>query len=193
MKKIVAITGGIASGKSICTNYIRTLGYTVIDADYITHELYRKKVFNDSLIKHFGNSILDGRTINRKKLGEIVFNDSSKRELLNKITHPIILEEMKKEIDKNKDEILFIDVPLLFEKGFIDLPTKIICISSSDNIRIERLMNRDNISRELAQKIINSQVSNDFIIKNSDIVIDHDNNDLEMFYHNIDNALKEVI
>jgi dephospho-CoA kinase len=192
MKKVIAITGGIASGKSMATNYIREKGYIVIDADSVVHSMYGEKVFDEPLRSEFGEEIFSNGLVDRKKLGEIIYNDSSKREALNKITHPLIYERIKKEIDMCQSDIVFIDVALLFEAGFDSLADIIVCIKSSIDIRIKRLMNRDNISKEYALKKIESQMTNEEMCKKSDIIINHNNNDLTLFYNDIDKMLLEV-
>jgi len=193
MKKVIAITGGIASGKSMATNYIREKGYTVLDADAITHSMYERGIFNDSLKQAFGDNIIKNNLVDRKALGELIYNDSKQKEVLNSITHPLIYKEMKRLIDESLCDVLFIDVALLFEAGFDKLADKIICISANDDIRASRLSLRDNISIEYAYRKIRSQMSNLERCKRSDIIIEHNDNDLEDFYKKIDKVLKEVL
>ncbi len=192
MKKVIAITGGIASGKSMATNYIREKGFIVIDADSVVHRMYSEKVFDELLRNEFGDEIFSNGIVNRRKLGEIIYNDSSKRETLNSIMHPLIYKRIKKEIDMCVDNIVFIDVALLFETGFDSLADVIVCISAGQDIRIKRLMNRDNISKEYALKKIESQMANEEICRRSDIIINHDNDCLESFYNDLDKMLLEV-
>lgn len=191
MKKVIAITGGIASGKSMATNYIRKKGFTVLDADTITHSIYLNGGASKPLREAFGDSIFTDGKIDRKRLGSIIYNDRSKRALLNSIMHPLIYDEIKKQINKCSDDILFIDVALLFEAGFDSLADKVMCIYASKDIRVKRLMERDNISYDFAMAKINSQMSMEEIRDRSDIVIDHSDNDLDKFYKDIDKVLKE--
>lgn len=191
MKKVIAITGGIASGKSMATNYIRQKGFTVLDADTITHSIYLNGGASKPLRKAFGDSIFTAGKIDRKRLGSIIYNDSSKRALLNSIMHPLIYDEIKNQINKCSDDVLFIDVALLFEAGFDSLADLVLCIYASKDIRVKRLMERDNISYDYAMAKINSQMSMEEIRDRSDIVIDHSDNDLEKFYKDIDKVLKE--
>ena len=191
MKKVIAITGGIASGKSMATNYIRQKGFTVLDADTITHSIYLNDSASKPLREAFGDSIFTDGKIDRKRLGSIIYNDRSKRALLNSIMHPLIYDEIKNQIDKCSDDILFIDVALLFEAGFDSLADLVLCIYASKDIRVKRLMERDNISYDFAMAKINSQMSMEEIRDRSDIVIDHSDNDLDKFYKDIDKVLKE--
>ncbi|WDC83856.1 dephospho-CoA kinase [Caloramator sp. mosi_1] len=99
--KIIGLTGGIASGKSTVSNYLKLKGIDVIDADLISREIYKvgEKAYT-LVVKEFGKEILeDDLTINRKRLGNIVFNNLDKLQRLNEITHPIILSEIKRRVD----------------------------------------------------------------------------------------------
>ncbi len=100
MKKIIGITGGIASGKSTVCNYIRTLGYPVIDSDAIARELSQKgNSLYDAILSSFGVEYLDAKgEIDRHKLGSYIFKNSKARQHLNAITHPKIVEEIQKKI-----------------------------------------------------------------------------------------------
>lgn len=193
MKKVIAITGGIASGKSIFSNYIRKKGYKVLDADAITHSMYDKGIFNDSLVKAFGNAIIKNGSIDRAYLAEIIYNDMSKKKILDSIMHPLIYNEMKRLIDESIEDIVFIDVALLFEAGFDKLADTIICIIADENIRAQRLSQRDNISIEYALKKIRSQITDNERIERSDYVIEHNDNSFDDYYKKIDKVLQEVI
>lgn len=161
MKLVVGITGGIACGKSNVCNNIRDLGYKVLDCDKISYELSLKgNALYKKIIEAFGSEILlSNGEIDRKGLGEIIFKDSSKRVLLNSISHPLIKDELIKQIALLNEDIIFIEVPLLYEAGFDDLCDYVICIFLDENIQIERLMERDLIDRNYAIKKINSQMS----------------------------------
>lgn len=174
---VVGITGGIASGKSYVSSIIKEQGYIVIDADQVAKELSNpgKTVFN-AIIKTFGKEYLDeDGTLNRKALGKLVFNDEKSLELLNSISHPLIIEEIKNKIKECKDSLIFVDVPLLFETNMEHMFDKIVCIYLPQSIQIERLMNRDKISYEYALKKIESQMSLEQKKNMSDFVINSSN------------------
>lgn len=160
MKKVIGVTGGIASGKSNVLSVIRNLGYKVIDCDFITHELQKigMPIYNaikDTFgIEYFN---LDG-SLNRSKLGNLIFHDEKSKNLLNSISHPIILAEVKKEIEISNEDIVFIDVPLLYESKFDSLCDKVICVYLDKEIQIKRLMERDGIDMEYAKSKIQSQM-----------------------------------
>src|SRR5699024_4215946 len=117
--KIIGLTGGIASGKSTVSNILKDKGYKIIDADIIAREIIEinKPAYKD-IINFFGDSIINkDKTINREELGNIVFSDSDSLKILNNITHPYIYKSMKEYIKKYCDKnILFLDIPLLFEE-----------------------------------------------------------------------------
>jgi dephospho-CoA kinase len=175
--KVIGITGGIASGKSYVSSVIKKAGYPVIDADLISKELSRKggSVYH-AIIRTFGESFLDeNKEINRQKLGSLIFNDKQAKGLLNSISHPLIIEEMEKQIKMAKTDLVFVDVPLLYESGLENMFDKIVCVYLPRKIQIERLMNRDNISYEYAVKKIESQMSLDKKKRMADFVINSSN------------------
>ena len=175
--KVIGITGGIASGKSFVSSVVKKAGYSVIDADLISKELSQKNgsVYN-AIVRTFGESYLDeNKEIDRQKLGSLIFNDKQAKGLLNSISHPLIIEEMERQIKESNSDLVFIDVPLLYESGLQNMFDKIICVYLPRRLQIERLMNRDNISYEYAVKKIESQKNleekkklADFIINSSE-------------------------
>ena len=94
-KMIVGITGSIATGKSIVTNYLKSLGYPIIDSDEIAHRQLENPVIIREIVENFGEEVLIDNKINRLKLGRIVFSDNEKRNLLNQIIHPHVINEIK--------------------------------------------------------------------------------------------------
>ena len=175
--KVIGITGGIASGKSFVSSVIKKAGYPVIDADLISKKLSEKggTVYH-AIIRTFGDSYLDAnKEIDRQKLGSLIFNDKQAKGLLNSISHPLIVEEMEKQIKDAKTDLVFADVPLLYESGLESMFDKIICVYLPRRIQIERLMKRDNISYEYAVKKIESQTSLESKKLKADFVINSSN------------------
>ena len=160
MKRVIGITGGIASGKSNVCTVIRELGYPVIDCDEITKKNYEinGKIYNVVLERFGKDFLLDDGNIDRKKLGKLVFNNSSAKMLLNSITHPIIKEELLSEISKYNDGLVFVEIPLLYEAKFDSLCDKVICVFLSQKYQVERLMEREGIDEDFALKKIHSQM-----------------------------------
>lgn len=179
--RIIGITGGIATGKSTVSNIVKKLGYKVIDADIIAREVVQKgKPAYEEIVKYFGNTIIDEfGNINRKKLGNIVFVDEKKREKLNCITHPHIMEAIKQSIyDNINEKIIFLDIPLLIEtmdklKDYDIHLDEIWLVYVDEESQIQRLMARDNISRNEALNRIQAQMPMELKKKYATIVIDN--------------------
>lgn len=195
IKKPYGITGSIASGKSEMSNYLIKKGYKIIDADNISRVSNQKGgPAYQKILETFGNEILlENKELDKKKLSKIVFSSSQNLDLLNKITHPIILSEIQKKIDllSSSGEPYFLDAPLMFETGLDKLCFKTVLIYCSENIQLARLMERDSIDKTHAEKIIASQMSMAKKRPLADIIIEN-NADLESFHKRIDEFLKEI-
>ncbi len=176
MKKIVGITGGIASGKSTVSSFILELGYPVIDSDQISKELSQRDMpIYKAIVEVFGNEyLLPNLEIDRKKLGRLIFENEDARAKLNQITHPKIVEEIQKRISKMEENLIFLDIPLLFEAKLSYLCDTIVCVYAPKEIQIQRLMSRDRISKAYAVQKISSQMSLEEKRKLSDYVIESD-------------------
>lgn len=115
---VIVITGGIASGKTEASKYLRELGYTVLDSDQIVHNGYKKDTeLYKSLVSIFSQDILDeSQNIDRQRLGKIVLSDDEKLNKLNSIVHKYVVDELISGVDKCKDKLVFLDIPLIFEQ-----------------------------------------------------------------------------
>ena len=173
MRKVIGVTGGIASGKSNVISIIKRQGFKVIDCDLINHNLQKINMPIYNAIKEaFGSSyFLDNGELDRKKLGELIFHNEKEKLKLNSISHPIIKEEVLKEINKAYG-IVFVDVPLLYESKFDSLCDKVICVYLNRKTQIERLMERDHIDYSYAKSKIASQMDLDQKRDLADYVID---------------------
>lgn len=174
--KWIGLTGGIASGKSTVAKIIRDMGYPVVDADSLSRQVVLPQSRGWQLvIQNFGPEILlPDQSLNRSKLGEIVFNNLEKKELLEKLLHPLIQEEKQKEksqLEGQGIELAFYDVPLLFEKNLAKDFDKTVLVYCSPELQIERLMHRGSLTREQALQRLQSQIPIDEKIKLSDYVI----------------------
>lgn len=173
---IIGLTGGIASGKSTVSNFFKELGVKVIDADIVAREISERKATIDEICNIFGRDILDenGRIV-REKLRERVFQDKRLVQKLNSIIHPQVIEYFKERKDENReDELLIFDVPLLYEAKMDTLCDKVIVVGVDRKKQIERVIQRDGSSEEVARNIIANQMSLDDKIKRADIVIMND-------------------
>lgn len=162
---IVALTGGIASGKSVAAQVLEELGCAIHHADKIAHELMEpEKPAWKKIVAHFGQEILNkDNTINRTQLGTIVFSDEKKRRFLNRIIHPLVFEKKRETVDilekEGRYKIFISEAALTIEAGFADFFDKIILVYCKEDIQIKRLMERDQISHPEAMKKIKSQMN----------------------------------
>ena len=173
---IIGLTGGIASGKSTVSNFFKELGVKVIDADIVAREISERKATIDKICNIFGRDILDenGRIV-REKLRERVFQDKRLVQKLNSIIHPQVIEYFKERRERNRrDELLIFDIPLLYEAKMDALCDKVIVVGVDRKKQIERVIQRDGSSEEVARNIIANQMSLDDKIKRADIVIMND-------------------
>ena len=158
--KVIALTGGIGSGKSLVANYFFSLGAEVIDADQLARQaIERGSDGFDQVVATFGDEILKDGDIDRRALGEIVFSDSEKRKALEAIVHPIVqqgLVEARKNL--SEDEILIYEIPLLVETKAMDKFDAIVTVEAPLEERINRLTKRGLMHSEIEQRIAN-QVS----------------------------------
>lgn len=177
--KIIGITGSIATGKSTVSNILIELGYKVIDADKVAHELMEIGNINyKSIVSYFGEEILNcDNTINRKALGKIVFNDENLLNKLNELTHTNIFNRIKENIEFYKYEIIFVDIPLLIElkiENKLNLDFDEIWLVYVDrNTQIKRLSKRNKISLKEAENLANNQISIEEKVQYSDYVLDN--------------------
>lgn len=160
----VGITGNIAAGKSTVEKLLQEKGYKVLDADSIAHQLLREDYSKSKIIEAFSDfDILEDGELSRVKLGEIIFTDEKNRKTLESILHPLIREEIAQFFSamEKRVDIVFVSVPLLFEAKFEDLFDKIVLIYADDDIRINRLIDRNDLTEEMAQNRLNIQMSQD--------------------------------
>jgi dephospho-CoA kinase len=175
---ITALTGGIATGKSVVSHILKDLGCYVHSADETAHALINPDLpAYKKIVDHFGQQILNpDKTINREKLGQIVFSNSEERSFLNQVVHPLVLAEKKEAIIKATKEghhkIFVSEAALTIEAGFSDFFDKIIVTHCQKEIQIQRLIVRDHISREVAQLKIESQLSQEKKKALADYLID---------------------
>jgi dephospho-coA kinase len=189
---IIGITGSIACGKSLVSNYLQEKGYTIIDADKIGHTALENDEVKKQLVNKFGKSILKDNEVNRVTLGKLVFENNENLKELNNIIHPQIRKNISEQIQVHKNEkLVFVDVPLLFEAKFDDLVEKIIVISLDEKIQLERLMNRNSLSKEEALQRIKSQIPVREKEKLGDYVVDNSFTQ-ENTYNQVDRILEKL-
>jgi dephospho-CoA kinase len=180
---VVGLTGGVATGKSLVAEELKRLGAELIDADAVSREITVKgSPAYDDILKEFGPGIMaaDG-SIDRKALGRIVFRDPEKLARLNALTHPRIIERIKREIESLKKKpgnpIIVINAALLIEVGHYKEMDRVVVVSAPEDLQVERLALRDGLDRDSALRIIKAQMPiekkaalADYVIENSGTV-----------------------
>ena len=158
---ILGITGGSGSGKTTLLQQIEAAGGVILDCDAIYHQLLRDdKDLLQAIEERFPGTVIDGQ-LDRKKLGEVVFADESALLELNAITHGAVKREVLRVLD-TKPKLAAIDAIGLFESGLDALCDVTVAVTAPEELRIQRLMARDSISREYAQKRISAQHSSNW-------------------------------
>ncbi len=151
MKEKIAVTGGIGSGKSTVLKLIAELGYQTFSCDEIYRELILSPVYIQKIAENFPDCVKNN-AIDRNRLSATIFADEGKRELLNSIAHPLIMERLQEEMNSCEGELVFAEVPLLFEGGFERTFDKIIVVMRNRKQRITSLLSRDGADRACIEK-----------------------------------------
>ena len=161
MGKIIGITGGIASGKSTVTNFLRKQGFQVVDADALVHQLQKPggRLF-EALVQHFGQKIiLENGELNRPILASLIFSNPEEREWSRITQGEIIREELATLRDQlaQTKEIFFMDIPLLFEQDYASWFDETWLVYVDRDVQVERLMKRDRLSINEAESRLAAQ------------------------------------
>ena len=195
MARIIGITGGIASGKSTVTEFLRQQGYQVIDADQVVHELQEPggRLYQ-ALLSAFGPAILqeDGR-LNRPKLGAMIFGNPQLLAQSSQLQNEIIREELARRRDllAETEDFFFMDLPLLFELEYDNWFDQIWLVDVTEETQLSRLMTRNALSQEEAEKRIAAQLSLQEKRNRADVLIDN-NGPLELTQEQLREALQKL-
>lgn len=161
MGKIIGITGGIASGKSTVTEFLRQKGFQVVDADVVVHQLQKPggRLYQ-VLVEHFGEKILlENGELNRPLLASLIFSNSEEQEWSKRTQGEIIREELaalRNQLSQT-EALFFMDIPLLFEQNYASWFDETWLVYVNRDVQLERLMKRDQISKEAAEFRLKSQ------------------------------------
>lgn len=175
MTKIIGLTGGIGSGKTTIANHFKAAGIPVYIADDEARKIMQADEIIEEINNTFGIGIFDYGILNREKLAQIVFGDAEKLKLLNAIIHPAVKKHFHDWIldHKNSPYIIY-EAAILFESGSYKDCDKIITVIAPMESRIQRVIQRDNTTREQVLNRINAQWNDDQRIAKSDFVIEND-------------------
>ena len=175
---VIGLTGGIASGKSTVSNFLRELGAVVIDADAIARQLANpQQPLWQKFVERFGEAVLlADKSLDRKKIGAIVFADKAQRRWLDKVSHPLIEKELRRLLAACKAqqaEIVVLDVPLLYEVQWDKLTDEVWVVYVDEQTQLERLQRRDAMPESLARQRIAAQLPLEEKARKADFVIDN--------------------
>ena len=173
MKRIIGLTGGIASGKSTVSDALRQKGAVIIDADAISRTLLeRDGAAYAQVAEAFPQYVLPDGAIDRRGLGAYVFSHEEGIRRLNEITHPIIVDEVRRRAEQAPGNVI-IDAPLLIEVGLERLCHEIWLVTAEKEVRVQRIMRRNGLSRQEAEDRINNQISEEEKRKLAHLVIEN--------------------
>jgi len=168
----VVLTGSIATGKSTVCKLFAALGFHIIDADLIAHQILEEQ--SEKIAEMFGEGLIAGGKVDRKALGAIVFSDNEKRKALEALLHPLIYTEIARL--STKEDCLakpyLVDIPLFFEGGRYPIERSLVVYTTTEQ-QLERLMNRDGYSRQEALDRIATQMPVEEKRKRATYVIDN--------------------
>lgn len=196
MTKVLGLTGGIATGKSTVTKMFQDIQIPVIDTDKIARDVIKKGTLGyQQVLEYFGDEILlTDHEINRKLLGRLIFMNKKKRDALNNIVHPKVLQTCMDLIELYKKQnipFVVLDVPLLYESGFDQYTDYVIVVYTTRKNQLDRLMTRDLIDEDYAKLKIDAQMSIEDKVIKADYVINNNHSILET-KHQFNELMKEL-
>ena len=197
MTKLVAITGGIGSGKTTLSNHLKKLGYLVHESDAVVAEMYTKpkKQFLSFIKEKISQDAVNHNKINKTEIANVIFNNKAIKKLLETRIHKevqVSRESFIKKHTKKKINIIFADIPLLFENKLEKDFDLVICIISSEKNRIKRVLENKKFTKENLNKILKAQTTDKERKKRSQIIINN-NKTKKDFIFSVEKALKDLI
>lgn len=191
----IALTGGVSSGVSEAALWLQKKGIKVISADEIGHEILDYPDVKNSLVRRFGGAILDANgNVNRSNLGEIVFSDEAARADLNSIVHPVLLDKLAERVrqDEMESGVVVVDAALIYEWGMQGFFHRVVVVTAPMELRIQRCVQRDNLSREKVLQRISAQWPLEKKIEKADFVIENDGS-IEDLHQRIEEVWGEIM
>lgn len=193
--KVIGITGSSGSGKSTLSKILgQELNARIIDADEVVKQLQQKGTkYYKEIVETFGQEILqeDG-SLNRKKLAQIIFQDELKKEKIDNLTYKYVVEEIKKQIEKAKEEYIIIDAPLLIESKLNEICDVVIAVISNKGVQLKRICKRDNIEEKNAKIRLKSQKNNEFYKTNADYIVENNGGKIDVLVGRIRKLVQEL-
>jgi dephospho-CoA kinase len=191
--RIIGVTGGIGGGKSTFSNILRSKGYFVYDSDSAAKSLQDNNLeVKRKITELFGSDIYTNLGLDRKRLADKVFASTNLLAELNKIVHPAVFDDLKKWIDEHiNEEFLFVESALLFSSDLNKYTDLDIVVTAAEDVRIQRIMNRDKLTLEQAKARISSQLPEDENVAKADFVVYSDGK-IELAEEKVENVLAEL-
>lgn len=191
---VVGITGGIGSGKSAVTDYLETKGVAVVDADKVARLVVEPGTAGLAAIaEYFGEEILQpGGELDRAALRKVVFDNPDKRKVLEGITHPLIREEIARQLSEAKSPYVVLASPLLLESGQNSFADYVVVVDVPESVQLSRTMVRDDNSEELVKSIMAAQLDRETRLSRADMSISNDGT-LEELYARVDDLHQELL
>jgi len=195
--KLVAITGGIGSGKTTFSNHLKKLGYLVHESDAVVSEMYTKpkKQFLSFIKEKISQDAVNHNKINKTEIANVIFNNKAIKKLLETRIHKEVQNSRDAFIKKNKNnknKLIFADIPLLFENKLEKDFDLVVCIISSEKNRIKRVLENKKFTKENLNKILTAQTTDKERKKRSQIIINN-NKTKKDFIFSVEKALKDLI
>lgn len=188
---IVGLTGGIGSGKSTIAQYLEAQGVPVYIADIRAKELMNSPEVVQLITKKFGSDLLSENGIDRAKLARLVFADPKQLKALNQIIHPLVEEDFRHWVQQHIDAPIVVkEAAILFETGSYKALDKTITVSAPEDIRINRVMQRDNVTREEVVARMKNQFSDEKRAELADFIVENIN--ISEAKRQIDDILKKL-
>lgn len=190
-KLVIGLTGGIGSGKTAVSDHFQSLGITIVDADKAARVVVQPgQPALEKIRRHFGDSVIDPEgALDRAALRKVVFNDAAERKWLEELLHPLIREQIGRELTESTSSYTILVSPLLVETKQADFVQRILVVDTTEQRQIERTMLRDDNSEEQVRNIVGAQSSREARLATADDVIVNDE-DLDALYKKV-NALHE--
>jgi len=179
MATMIGLTGGIGSGKSVVAKIFSTIGIPVFNADEeAKHIMQTSPTIKAKLIEQFGTDIYNEHGLDKEKLESIVFNDSFQLQLLNAIVHPMTIQAAKDWAEKQTSLYVIKEAALIFESAAADGLFKVIGVTAPLSLRIQRVMQRDGVSKEQVEARMQHQISDTIKMRLCDYVIQNNNQEM---------------
>jgi len=197
----LGITGGVSSGKTVVCDYLRQMGVTVVSTDQLAKDAVMPGMpAYDKIVKYFGTEILsDDGALDRKKLRKLITEDHKKKKMLEEFVHPEVFVQMAEAYaaaQKRQEPLFAVEVPLLFETGMASLFDYILTVTVDADVRVQRLMDRDHVTRDEALALMGIQMPEEEKILRSDFVIENNGSledtrlRMDMFYNQFISLIK---